>query len=344
MHKLVILTCFLPFLSFAQYNLGTNNFQFLNASCSARNAGSGNGLISVYDNDLGLALDNPALLNEKMNGQVQYSYGNYPAGINYGNVSYALHSKIGTFAPSIRYFGYGQFVETDETGASIGNFSGGEYAIGSSYSRTINEVLSIGAQLSFVGSQMYRYNSFGISSSFSGLLLHPNKLFCATFLVKNAGFIFKDYTKTSQSSLPLDVQMGLSFKLKHAPFRFGIQAHQLNKLNNVYLDPLAKPTYDPLTGDTIPVYTPSLGTKMASHVNFQVELLASKSFHLRGGFNYMRRQQMKVTEHPGLSGFSMGMSLKLKKFNLDYGVQFYSKAGTIHSIGLSTAIGNWKKH
>jgi hypothetical protein len=167
---------------------------------------------------------------------------------------------------------------------------------------------------------------------------------CATFLVKNAGILLKDFTSDSHSKLPLDVQAGLSYKLKHAPFRFGLQGYQLNKLNNVYLDPLAVPTYDPLTGDTIPIYTPSVGTKIAHHVNFQVELYASKSFQLRGGFNFMRRQQMKLIDHPGLAGFSMGMSLKLKKFNLDYGVQFYSKAGSVHSLGLNTSIQNWKKH
>ena len=344
MRKLVFLIFFLPFLSLAQYYGGTQTFQFLNASTSARNAGAGNGLISVYDNDLGLALDNPALLNEKMNGQIQYSYGMYPAAVNYGNVSYALHTKLGTFAPSVRYFSYGKFVETDEVGNAIGEFSGAEYAIGSSYSRKINEVLSIGASLSVLGSHLYRFSSFAVTSSFSGLVVHPNKLFCATFLVKNAGLTLKDYTGTSQSQLPLDVQIGMSYKLKHAPFRFGFQAHQLNHFSNIYLDPLAKPTYDPLTGDTIPVYTPSIGSKIANHFNFQVELLSSKSFQMRAGFNYMRRQQLKLTDHPGLAGFSTGFSLKLKKFNLDYGIQSYSKAGTIHSIGLSSALSNWKKN
>jgi hypothetical protein len=58
----------------------------------------------------------------------------------------------------------------------------------------------------------------------------------------------------------------------------------------------------------------------------------------------MRREQMKLIDFPGLAGFSMGMSLKLKKFTLDYGVQFYSKAGSIHSLGFSTSVSNWKKH
>jgi hypothetical protein len=58
----------------------------------------------------------------------------------------------------------------------------------------------------------------------------------------------------------------------------------------------------------------------------------------------MRRTQLQLIDHPGLAGFSMGMSLKLKKFNLDYGVQFYSKAGSVHSLGLNTSIQNWKKH
>ena len=57
MLKLTLLLLLFPLVSFGQYTAGTNTFQFLNASSSARNAGAGNGLISVYDNDLGLALE-----------------------------------------------------------------------------------------------------------------------------------------------------------------------------------------------------------------------------------------------------------------------------------------------
>ena len=137
--------------------------------------------------------------------------------------------------------------------------------------------------------------------------------------------------------------MGLSYKLKHAPFRFGIQGYQLNQLNNVYLDPLALPTYDPLTGDTIPIYIPNMGERIANHLHFQLELISKGAIQIRMGFDYNRRQQLQLNDFPGLAGFSFGTRLHVKRFDLDYAVQFYSKAGSIQSVGISSDLNRIKR-
>ena len=329
---------------FAQNAVGTSGFAFLSGNFSARSIAMGGSAISMYDNDLSLANDNPALLNSSMNGMIQVNQGLLPAGINFGAFNYALKTKVGVFAPFVKYVNYGQFTETDETGRTLGKFSANDFSVGTNFGRKLNKVIHLGANFQLLGSNLANYSAYGVCFGFGVLMTHPNELISGGLVVKNVGFVFKDYTSNAKTSLPIDVQAAFSFKLKHAPFRFSIVAKQLNQWNIVYQDPNLKPTYDALTGDTIPVPTAGFGEKLAHHFNFQLELLASKSVNKRAGFDYNRRQQLKLIDRPGLAGFSFGVGLKFKKFNLDYGFLVYSKAGQNHSIGISTQLSNWFKN
>ena len=161
--------------------------------------------------------------------------------------------------------------------------------------------------------------------------------------MKNIGVQLFNYTDTERLPLPAEVQAGISYKLKHAPFRISVLGHHLNHWRILYEDPTAQPSIDGLTGDTIPVQVPGFGKTLASHFSYALELIASENLHFRTGFDYMRREQMKLLDRPGLSGFSFGIGLKLKKIRLDYGVLLVSKAGQNHYLGLSTNIGDWKK-
>lgn len=342
MRFLIVTLLFFPLVAFSQNAVGSNGFAFLSGNYSARSIGVGGNLISIADNDLSLANDNPAVLNEKMNGMMQVNQGLLPSGINFGAVNYAIKSKIGVFAPTLKYVSYGQFTETDETGRTLGKFKAADYSLGVNYGRTLNKVIQLGASANLLGSNLETYSAYGFSVGFGAIMTHPNQLISGGFAVKNIGFVFKQYTSNAKTSLPIDVQAAFSLKLKHAPFRFTVLGHHLNKWDIVYQDPNLKPTYDALTGDTIPVKTAGFGEKLAHHVNFQLELLAS-NFNLRMGFDYHRRQQLKVFERPGMAGFSLGLGMKFKKFRIDYGVMLYSKAGQNHSLGISTQISNWVK-
>ena len=327
----------------AQYNIGINGFQYINGYFSARSIGTGNNLISVVDNDLVLTSENPALLNPSMKSQLVLNQSLLPTGVNFGLVQYAFNSKYGTLSPIIKYANYGGFVETDETGNVLGNFGALDYSVGLLYSKSYNPVISLGAGIQLLGSHLENFSGYGFSTTFSAVYKHPNQLFAAALVAKGIGLTFKEYTTNQKTALPVDVQASISYKLKHAPFRFSILAKQLNKWDIVYQDPNQLPTYDALTGDTIPVQKAGFLEKLAHHANLQVELIASKSLHFRTGFDFHRQQQLRVYNRPGLAGFSFGIGIYLKKIRLDYGFLIYSKAGQNHAIGISTNLSDWKK-
>jgi hypothetical protein len=333
----------ISFLAFGQYNFGLDGFQYVNSFYSARNIGTGNNLISVIDNDLVLSSENPALLNQGMVNQLAINQSLLPTGVNFGSIQYAFNSKFGIFSPVIKYANYGSFEGTDVGGNSLGSFGALDYSVGMLYSKEFNPVISLGFGLNVLGSHLETYSAYAISSSFSAVYKHPNNLFSAALVTKGIGASFKQYTSNQKMSLPIDVQASISYKLKHAPFRFSLLAKQLNKWDIVYQDPNQKPTYDALTGDTIAVNTPGFMEKLANHLNLQVELIASKSLHFRTGFDFHRQQQLRVFNRPGLAGFSFGVGIYLKKVRLDYGVLIYSKAGQNHAVGISTNLSDWKR-
>lgn len=339
--------CFLifqmSFLVYSQYNIGLNGFQYLNSFFSARNIGTGNNLISVIDNDLVLSSENPALLNKGMVNQIAVNQSFLPTGVNFGSVQYAFNTKFGIFSPLVKYANYGSFEGTDVGGNSTGSFEALDYSVGMLYSKEFNPVISLGIGLNILGSHLETYSSYAMAASFSTVYKHPNQLFSAALIAKGIGFSFKQYTSNQKMSLPIDVQASLSYKLKHAPFRFSLLAKQLSKWDLVYEDPNEQPNFDALTGDTIPVKNAGFIEKLANHLNLQIELIASKSLHFRTGFDFHRQQQLRVYNRPGLAGFSFGVGIYLKKVRFDYGVLIYSKAGQNHAIGITTNLSDWRK-
>lgn len=342
--KLKIACLFLLFslISTAQ-NGGKSSFSLLNFNYSARLAGIGGYSNSTLDSDASQGILNPSLINSSMVGYYSLNQGLLASGINFGQIATVLPLKKGFLLPSIRYISYGEFKGTDEFGNSTNNFSAFEYVAGVGYGYQLNPLFSIGVNLNAIGSHLETYSSFGISSNFGACYTNKSQLISVSVLAKNIGYQLKSYVSGSRRPLPIDVQASTSIKLKHAPFRFSIIAHHLNKWDITYFDPSIKPSIDALTGETINETGAGFGELLARHLAYQIELITKGIMQLRLGFDYGRRQELKLDQNPGMSGFSLGLGLKFKKFNLDYGFNVYSKAGFSNSIGLSSKLANWKK-
>ncbi len=323
---------------------GTTSFSILNLPFNARSLALGTDFISIRDQDLSLGVANPSLINAKMSKRASTNQALMPAGMNYGMINYGRALKNDFVGVAhLRYMDYGKMIARDAIGNDIGEFKPMDFILGASVAKPFSPRLNVGATLNFIYSQLETYSAFGVSLDMAGNYYNEEKEFLATVLVKNAGYQFKGYTTDKHDPLPVELQMAISKKLKHAPFRFSLLAHNLTKWDLSYLDPSAKPTVDALTGDTIPVPTAGFVEKAARHLTYQLEVLMSKNIHFRTAFDFQRRQEMKVTERPGLSGFSFGLGLYFKRFTVDYGFGVVSRAGYQHMISLSTDLSAWRK-
>ena len=54
------------------------------------------------------------------------------------------------------------------------------------------------------------------------------------------------------------------------------------------------------------------------HVVLGAELTIAKVLAIRIGYNYQRRQELKLSNKAGLTGFSVGAGLRVKMFSLSY--------------------------
>src|SRR5687768_2831086 len=85
--------------------------------------------ISNQSNDIGLAFNNPALLQPSMHAQVHATFSTLYAGIrNYHLMGGYSHEKWKTnFALGIQFFNYGKIAETDASGNIFGDFRPMDY-------------------------------------------------------------------------------------------------------------------------------------------------------------------------------------------------------------------------
>jgi hypothetical protein len=231
---------------------------------------------------------------------------------------------------------YGSFTEADATGTITGSFSASDMAINLIYSRAFDSVFTVGVNLKPLYSHLYSYNSYGIAADI-GLNYHkPDGLFSAGIVLRNIGTMIKPYTPDTWDNLPFEIVMGFSKKLAHAPFRFTFTLHQLQNLNMYY----KRPTTDnsSLGGDTGTKDSKikSISNEALSHMIMGVEFVPFKSFSFRLGYNYQRRNELKVDENVSGVGFSWGFGIRISKFQLSYGQSRYHLAGPTKFFSIST--------
>lgn len=319
--------------------VGGKAFQFLDMTNSARVAALGGKSVAIYDDDLNIAYYNPSIVSEGMSNHFVLNYVNYFAGINYGYASYARSiDKIGNFAAGIHYLNYGSFIGADENGMKTSDFHAAEYAFNLIYSRKIDSLIHIGVNLKPVYSNLESYSSFAIAVD-AGITYHnPDRLFTASLVIRNLGTqITTYYPNGDYESLPLDITIGISQSLKHAPFKFYIIADHLEKFDLTYTTEQDKQDrLNAFTGDDNKENKFDVTMdKVMRHFIFGTELSITKNLMLRFGYNYRRRQEMKISNKPGTVGFSWGLGIKISKFHISYGRSAFHVTGSPNYFSLS---------
>jgi hypothetical protein len=325
---------------------GNGIYEFLDLPNSARVAALGGEQISIYDDDLNFVYQNPSLLNASMSNQLTLNYVPYMPTINYGYVSYA-HSfeKTGNFAAGIHYVNYGQFIRADEFGNKEGKFSANEYSINFYYSKPIlDSLFNVGVAYKVIYSQLETYKSLGMALDAGITYCSKDKLFATALVVKNLGVELMTYAGTREP-LSFEIQYGLSQKLRHAPFRISLLVQHIETPHLTYTSEIDKANeanvYNSQT--TGQSNLGSFGENVMRHMIFGLEFLPAKYFSLRFGYNYMRRQEMKIDSKAGFVGFSWGVGLNISKYHFNYGRASYSLAAASNTISLSVNLNDFKK-
>ncbi|MDP2424620.1 MAG: type IX secretion system protein PorQ [Bacteroidales bacterium] len=315
---------------------GNGAYKFLTLPASARIAAMGGNFLAASDHDINLALANPSLITPQMHNNLALNFVDYFSDINYGFVSYGRSfDKLGSFVGSVQYIDYGRFTYADDIGEASGNFNAGETALVMGWGRNLDSTFSIGANLKTIFSALETYNSFGLAVDVAGSY-HTSDGFTASFIAKNIGRQLTTYTPGNPEPLPFELQLGISKKLQHMPFRYSILLTNLQKWDLTYNDP-SKIKVDPFTG--IPVKEDKFSElldKTMRHVVIGGEFVPTKSLSIRFGYNYRLRQEMKVDSKVSTVGFSWGIGIRVSKFQFNYARRAYHLEGSPNFISVAT--------
>ncbi len=331
--------------SFSQVG-GLASYSYLNLPIPARTAALGGSSIALKDDDINTSFQNPALLSSQTNNALSGSYINFLGSINYGYLAYGHSFKnIGHFAVGLQDVGYGTISERDEYGNQVRTFKANDYNFNLTYTYDKDSLLSYGVTLKTLYSKYSQYSSVGNALDFGITYNKPSRLFTLSAVIQNVGREWKTYTGSPHEKLPFNILLGASKKFKHAPFKFLLTYDYLNRWDLTYSDPNNPPaTVDPFT--KLPIKQHPIKKdidKIGRHFIVGVEIILTKNFFIRLGFNYKMRKELSLTDKQGIAGFSGGIGFKISKFNFSYSYAQVSAVYAMNSLTLSTNLNSFAK-
>jgi len=343
---LFVLTALVGFQhAFSQIG-GRYVYSFLDLPIPARTAALGGNTIAIKDDDLSTTFQNPALLSERTSNSIAFSFIKYLGDIKYGYVSYGKSIKnVGHFAAGMQQVGYGTFSRRDEYGADLGFFHANDYCFTLAYAYDKDSLLTYGVALKTIYSKYDQYTSVGNAVDLGITYSKPSKQATVSVVLKNMGYQWKTYTGGKKEKLPFNAQIAGSFKVPKAPFRLMAVYDHLNIWDLTYTDPNNPPlTEDPFTHEPIKQHPwKERFDKVGRHLIFSNEIIITKNFNIRVGFNYKRRKELILPDKQGIAGFSFGLGFRISKFHFSYAYSQYSPVFGAHNFSITTNLSSFTR-
>jgi hypothetical protein len=302
---------------------GQKSYEFLNVPGNARLSALGGVNASLVDRDVNFFYSNPALISDSLSGFGSASYQFYVADIGQATFSY-IHKfkRIGALSFGVQHLGYGTLKGYDAAGMPTGDFKAGETALVVSKSHQVGH-FRIGGNLKAAFSNIAGYRGSALMLDIGGVFIHPKHYLTVGLVLKNVGFVLSEYSSTSDTPLPFDVQLGMTFKPQHMPLRFSITAYHLAKTDVTYYDPNGQEE------------EPGTLNKILRRFNFGTEILFHKNVNVMVGYNYAVHQELKLLNGGGGAGITFGFSARIKALEFVFSRGGYVAGNAGYSFTLS---------
>lgn len=267
-------------------------FSFLRLPVSAHVAALGGDNITLDDDDPTVVFHNPALICNTSDKSINLNFMTYMEGAKTASASFVKGwGERGTWAVSAQYMDYGSMKETTIDNIEQGSFSAKDIAVAGTFAYLLSDRWSGGVTLRFISSSIASYNAIGIASDLGLNYYDEVHGWSISAVAKNLGGQVKAY-HDEYEKIPIDLQLGVSKRLAAAPLRFSATLSRLNRWD----------------------------TSFIQHVALGVDVFIGESIYIAGGYNFRRRDEMKISEGDGSSshgaGLSVGAGLTLKRFKL----------------------------
>ena len=330
----ILLTLFVAILPVSAQikGAGSSVFHFLNLPASARLNALGGENVSISDDDISMAFINPALLTAHTDKVLQLNYAYYLAGTMFGSVMYGHNYKENYFAAGIHYLDYGQMAYADEFGNLLGTtFTAKDICVNLMYSRQLGPQFRVGATLKPIFSVYEQYNSFALGADIGGHFQTEDSTFQMGLALRNIGWQLKSFYEEDYGQhtemLPLNLELGLNYRLAHAPLRFSLTIHNMQHWN---IAP---------AGEEVKWFD-----MLFRHTIWAVDIVPrSEKFYLTVSYNHRRQAEMNITNVRSMAGLGLGLGIKIYKFRLGFAMSQYTKSNFTYQVSLSTDINSFLK-
>jgi len=308
-HKFITLFLILPLFINAS---GTSGFEFLRTDFSPRSSAMAGSYVAMRSDVNGL-FHNPAGLASVMERQVMGNYLNHILQINGGSVGYTQKvENIGQISGAIIYSDYGMMSETLENAVPTGrDFGASDFAMAISLSEYFEDRIAYGVTMKYIHSKIDVYTASALAFDFGLIYEAPfeDDLFFG-FSMLNVGRALSSFQSTNES-LPLSINFGVSKKLAHLPLVLNVNLNNLNEDEDTILDRIEK-------------------------FSIGGEFTISSMIRLRLGYDNSLHKDLETTNGAGFSGVSLGLGFVVwKNFRFDYGYSSWGDLGGLNRIGFS---------
>ena len=311
---------------------GSSVFHFLDLPVSSRLSALGGENVSIADGDISMAFVNPALLTAHTDKVLQLNYAYYLAGTMFGSAMYGHNYQDNYFAAGVHYLDYGRMPHTDENGTVFPwTFTAKDICVNLMYARQLGSQFRVGVALKPILSVYESYTSFALGADVGGYFQTADTAFQMGLALRNIGWQLKTFYEDDfgqhTEMLPLNLELGLSYRLAHAPVRLSLTMHNLQRWDIAPMETEVK-WYDMLFRHTI----------------WAVDIVPkSERFYLTVSYNHRRQAEMNLTSIKSLAGLSLGAGVKIYKFRLGFAISQYTKSNFTYQVSLSTDINSFLK-
>jgi len=321
---------------------GSDAFQFLNLSYSAKVTSLGGNNVSLRNGDMSLALYNPASLSDESNKMISLNYANLTGKINFASVGYCHKLSSNDYlAAYMQFCDYGKFDKYTAQDYYEGSFSAKDMALNIIYTRKLNDYWNVGLNFKPIYSNYETYQSLALAGDIGINYFNANIGLSFGLSARNIGAqvvsFYKDGDDKRYQSLPINLCAGLSYRIPKAPLRFSVTYNNIErwdltpnkekKKTSSLIDENKK--NDKITG---------LGM-FFRHTVFAVEIVPkSEKFYFGLSYNVRRQQEMSTAIKRSMSGLAFGAGCRIYKFDLGVGVAQYTISGWTVNVSLSTSL------
>ncbi len=296
----------LPIIAAAQD--GKNAFTILRIPYSSRTAALGGENISVAEDDITLAIHNPALLANVADKTINLTFMTY---MSDSKVAGAMFNKTfgarSTGAVGVRYIDYGKFEGYTEDNIYTGTFSAKDIELSLMYSYLLGERWSGGVTGKFIYSKYESMSAITLGVDLGVNYYNQESDFSMSFALKNLGGQVMAFEEKHET-MPFDIQAGFTKRLAHAPILISATLTDLHRWN--------KEQFYNADGSK-----DNFGELLLKHIVFGADFLIGKSVNVSLGYNYRISKELS-TGGNRLDGITAGAGLHINK--VKFGVS-YSK-------------------